>query len=54
MQFRISLWCVTLLSGLKVTGIEKEVPGLRTIIWEIKVVKNLDAGGLWGGKDKIW
>lgn len=40
--------CVTLWRGLKVTGIEKEVPGLMTIVWGIKVVKNWDIGGLEG------
>lgn len=40
------LCAVTLWSGLKQTTIEKEVPGLTAIVWGVKVVKNLDTGGL--------
>lgn len=53
MQSCIRVCCVTLWSGLKQIGMEKEVPGLRTISWGMKVVKNLDAGGLWRVKDRI-
>lgn len=34
------------------TGTENEIPGLTTISWGIKVVKNLDTGGLW--EDKLY